>query len=651
MNQEASLAQDGTQSPLPTYSRRFGRTYHGLDRAASTGASLLCQDIGKVQVDCRLCVRQSQWGQLGTPGTPAAIVYMDLCFHQPQDCRLANATVLITLEEPVIARSSKKKKERDDRDRRKDGGTSSLLHMTDYYGPKHLIGDATNVTVTKALRLAPQLNVFGGGVGGISLDHEQAVSYNARWSFTGQLLPGQPKTTGAGAGASTAYKTLKWELCENEFGGRSNHTNVIHTGFALQHTPQPFVIRIEIHGKLQSKRDRIRNVMRTMRFPRSSDRDQGISETLVCPDATPSRMAKALDRIALGLSSDMERRNLMRVPVHIPDSLPVSFTADTEANLMDAPPLPPQPLSPAQVEAVASASNNPITDQPQSMRLKASKNNGSMLLAPEDVDSISTTGSKSAMPGFSSSSTLVDAPQRLGHAGVEPLEPYMAALEGAVDVFQGAQRQRMETKAPAIPPASIEELAQAPRKLPRDDFGSQRTASDPVVATIKDRERTLESILKTPRTRETEPKIKAEIKPDTRPERRRLSPIHSNSVRIHRSRPSSRPSVTLAVTDSDNSNNDSHNHKKKKKKKKKKKHRKKENEKKEQNKNKDKDSLTYHHRRPRAPGLNLLHNSSPSPSPPLLLPIARATIPAESSQMHDHILHRKRTKVRWSTVS
>lgn len=238
---------------------------------------------------------------------------MDLSFDQPYGCRLASATVLITLEDvpPHLIDHMR-------------GSDPSQLQITEYYGPRYLTGEAASVVVTKTLHLSPELKILGAGACGIGLDTEKALTYDSRWTFTGQLHA----TNGA------AYRTVKWELCENELGGRASHSNVIHTGFAFQHDERPFFMRVEIQGRLQSTLHRIRNSMRNLRFPPPNKCDQGSSETLVCP---PSR-ARPLDELARGLPSALERENYMRIPVQVPMSLPVTFESQPlSANAGDEP--------------------------------------------------------------------------------------------------------------------------------------------------------------------------------------------------------------------------------------------------------------------------------------------------------------------------
>jgi hypothetical protein len=291
--------------------------------------------------------------------------------------------------------------------------------MTDYYGPKQLSGEATRVTVTRTVHLVPQVDVMGSGGGGLGVEREKSASYNTRWSFTGGLLADEQM--------SPFYRTLKWELRENEVGARSNRSPVIHTAFALQHSDRPFIMRIEIQGRLQSTKHRLRQKMRHMRFPSANDSQQGRSDTLVCPNAIAAP-GRPLDRLAMGLSSAMERENLMRVPLEIPDALPVSFPVDGDAEATT-----PRPGTPLFAQRTTDAPLKDSTEQRTLTRHLTPE----MLLAPDDAPSIAGTRLASSASNLSSASTLVNTPRT-------PLsrDPSSAILDTAIDSFNGHPRER-----------------------------------------------------------------------------------------------------------------------------------------------------------------------------------------------------------------
>ncbi|KAL5000781.1 hypothetical protein BDV10DRAFT_192563 [Aspergillus recurvatus] len=429
-----SLAAPGI-STRHTYARRFGRTYHGLDNLAT--ASLCSRDVGKVRADCRLRVSKSQWGSLGA-GSPAAIVYMDIVIDQPHDCLLANATVLITLDDVSATGSTV------------PGGHA--LQMTDYYGPKHLSGEATKVVVTKTVHLTPQVNVLGSGGGGVGIEREKATSYSSRWTFTGGLLPGATK--------SAVYRTLKWELRENEEGGRPNRSNVIHTAFTLQHNDRPFLLRIEIQGRLKSTRHRFRQTMRHWRFPNPHAPEQGKSETLVYPN-TKAGQCRSLDMLAMSLSSAMERENYMRIPVEMPEALPVSFSMESEAAI--APQLTPSPLAQPSLDTSTHMSETP-------QRKKVSfdlVNRGIIGSDSTPIEPTKTT--PSSVLNVSSSSTMVDP--SCDRTSRNSLDLWSTILERAVESFHDTRnedsgwRQPSPPRSPLVVPQTEEEKNENPDAL------------------------------------------------------------------------------------------------------------------------------------------------------------------------------------------
>src|SRR3569833_88885 len=90
-----------TQQPRPRLMsgmRRFGRFEH-FDYSSSGHASVGSKSIGKINIDAQFMFRKSQWGVLGKERYPAGILYLNLNFGPPQDCRVKSATETITLDE------------------------------------------------------------------------------------------------------------------------------------------------------------------------------------------------------------------------------------------------------------------------------------------------------------------------------------------------------------------------------------------------------------------------------------------------------------------------------------------------------------------------------------------------------------------------
>ncbi|PYI01374.1 hypothetical protein BO78DRAFT_464702 [Aspergillus sclerotiicarbonarius CBS 121057] len=377
------------QETQPTYSRQFGRKYYGFDELSY--ASVCHRKLGKVRADCRLRVSQSKWGCLGEASSPAGIVYMDLSFAQPTDCRLSNATVKITLQDTPEPAHASNRSERE----------SLQLQFTDRYGPKYLSGEPKNVVTKKILHLTPQINVLGCGGGGIGVDSEKSIIQENRWTFTGHMRPAQ-KT-------DLVYRTLKWELRENDPDCQSIHSNMIHTAFAFQHSEKPFVMRIDIKGRLQGNRNRIKDKFRQFRFPAPHEKDQGSSDILVRPHGGRQLPYRRLDNLAQDLHIVMERENYLHIPVQIPTALPTFFSESSEA-----------------ASIAASPSTERIVNMPEAPDVRRlaglSSILGGYIQYPETV--------RSSASESSSSTTLLGTPEY--RDADNPVDPCISKLGNAV---------------------------------------------------------------------------------------------------------------------------------------------------------------------------------------------------------------------------
>ncbi|GLA36230.1 hypothetical protein AnigIFM63309_002148 [Aspergillus niger] len=408
----------------PTYSRRYGRKYLELDNLQDS--SVCHRKVGRARADCRLRTSQSKWGCLGEASRPAGIVYMDLSFDQPADCRLLSATVKITLQGAPRHQLDLNKPVR--------------LHLTDHYGPKYLSGDPKNVVKKTILHLAPQVNVLGNGGGGIGIDSEKSITYDSRWTFTGNLRPAQ-KT-------DPEYRTIKWELREEDSESQSVHSNMIHTAFAFQHEGRPFIMRIEIKGKLRKGRNRFRERARQLRFPSRLESDEGSSDILVYPNVVTQSSGPRLDRLAQGLPMVMERENCLRIPVQIPTALPISFPEGNENTPSTAP---------ANVQQIQNMLEDSYTGNLPGL-LPGSGGSGRH---PD-------TGRSSGSNSDSSSETLVDVIESCG--ADDPVDACISKLGDAVYTFQTPQvvgqdalqasrivlRANSSSMVPAIPNGSPE---------------------------------------------------------------------------------------------------------------------------------------------------------------------------------------------------
>ncbi|KXX79658.1 hypothetical protein MMYC01_203848 [Madurella mycetomatis] len=287
--------------------RRFGRydNFKEFSRLSSGNASVGSKSMGKITIDCQFLFKQSRWGVLGDEEFPAGILYLNLNFGPPQSCRLKSATVTVTLDEedPCLNRYKSA-----------PGRNHSVycpVQITDWYGPKQLVGEEKNIDRRHIKKLVPEINILGNGGGGLGVESETSFKQSGRWSFSGQLLPGKK---------TREYKTLRWELTENALETRPAHSNRIYTAFTFEHSGQPFLMKVDVEGRL----DRWdKQAVYKLKFGGLSTRDNRVVTLIDFGDY--SRFRQRLDEIARGLPRTMEMKNFEEIPVVVPS--PISGTS------------------------------------------------------------------------------------------------------------------------------------------------------------------------------------------------------------------------------------------------------------------------------------------------------------------------------------
>ncbi|KAK4211403.1 hypothetical protein QBC37DRAFT_376094 [Rhypophila decipiens] len=287
--------------------RGYGRCdYERFDHITTSHVNAGRGKIGDVEVDCRFFFTKSRWGYLGSDydssGTPGGIIYLDLDFHQPSDCRLRAATVVVTLTD------------QDDEHRRTcQNRPSRPVKFTSHYGPRHMRGAERQMQKRITKQLIPYVEVMGQGAGGVGIHSEKLAVTSSRWNFSGHL--------GATSGSNWDNK-LKWVLEENRHEDQSMHSNVIHTAFAFEHNATQFFMTVEVTGKLVRTRDQLRQ---SLRF---KDQEKSVTIKFQWKDGKYSCPA-LLDDVAKDLHLAMEHENRCSVPAEIPDALPVNFMETT----------------------------------------------------------------------------------------------------------------------------------------------------------------------------------------------------------------------------------------------------------------------------------------------------------------------------------
>ncbi|KAI1358459.1 hypothetical protein F5Y08DRAFT_115593 [Xylaria arbuscula] len=312
-------------STVDGYSRRFGRyEFKRFDHLVSQHASLGAASLGKIHVDCRFLFKKSKWGTLEGRDS-AGIIYLDMAFSQPSDCRLKSATVQVTLDD-------------DDQHLVREfpihGSTTPVQIVT--YGPRHMTGEPQYERITSHTQVMPSVEVGSiAGAGGIGRESAKETVRECRWTFESHLMTGSRRR----GQNNWAYKCLQWQVTENELEVQSSHSNVVHTAFSFVHSGQPFFMRVEVSGKLESRvsdlGQKIRHKMRKLKFP-SNPQNAKYATTLIDFNGR-DRFTTPLDGLVQGLELAMERDN-MTAPVEVKRAQqPRFFDGPTEAPVPQPP--------------------------------------------------------------------------------------------------------------------------------------------------------------------------------------------------------------------------------------------------------------------------------------------------------------------------
>lgn len=291
-------------STVDSYNKKFGRyDFKRFDHLVSQHASLGEASLGKIHVDCRFLFQKSKWGTFEGHKS-AGIVYLDLAFSQPSDCRLKHATVQVTLDdddEHLVRQFPSPNPRRP-------------VHIVKY-GPRHMTGEPVYERKSTHNRFIPSVEIGPlGGAGGIGRESEKVTVRECRWMFESHLKPGRRK----GGDDNWAYKVLQLQITENELETQSLHSNTVHAAFAFVHGGQPLFMRVEVSGKLESRTSdlghQIRNMARKLKFPANLNRAR-YATTLINFHGH-ERFTTPLDGLVGGLELAMEHEN-MTPPVEV----------------------------------------------------------------------------------------------------------------------------------------------------------------------------------------------------------------------------------------------------------------------------------------------------------------------------------------------
>ncbi|KAI0429901.1 hypothetical protein F5Y09DRAFT_245836 [Xylaria sp. FL1042] len=302
-----TMSSDRPRPELSTvdgYNRKFGRyDFKRFDHLVSQHASLGAASLGKIHVDCKFLFKKSKWGTLEGRDS-AGIIYLDLAFSQPSDCRLKSATVQVTLDD-------------DDEHLVREfpsHGPKTPVQIVKY-GPRHMTGEPQYERKAVHNRFVPSVDVGPfGGAGGVGRESAKVTVRECRWTFESHLMTGGRKR----GQNNWAYKVLQWQITENELETQSSHSNIVHTAFSFVHGGQPFFMRVEVSGKLESRTSdlghQIRHKMRKLKFP-SNPHSAKYATTLVNFNGR-HKFTTPLDGLVQGLELAMEHDN-MTAPVEV----------------------------------------------------------------------------------------------------------------------------------------------------------------------------------------------------------------------------------------------------------------------------------------------------------------------------------------------
>lgn len=216
------------------------------------------------------------------------MIYIDITIHQPENCRLASVLATMTLKpfdlallpgagtspvsEPVIATANAQTTGNGSGDAiqgANPNSSSSHLEVTEFFGPQAIYGEAKDVAYSSKFMFRPEITVPGATIAGIGGERSKYSTETTRWKFEGWRYavvdpesPANTKATGETAvtGDSTKaakYQQIIWKLEENTQEKQVVRNPTLHTAFAFEHDNKPFLLDLEIKGKLRHLHHRV----------------------------------------------------------------------------------------------------------------------------------------------------------------------------------------------------------------------------------------------------------------------------------------------------------------------------------------------------------------------------------------------------------
>lgn len=284
--------------------RKFGKYDFDQFRPLRVDKHFLGQaKIGEMDVACKFLFRKSRWGVLAADRNPGGIMYLDLVFTEPPGCYLRGATVILTLDE-------------NDKDLQRHFTVANKtenkipVHITEH-GPQNIVGQPKTREKLKTRAFMPYVNA-GGFVelGGVGQESHVRKFKDSQWRFSSQTVPDR---NGHGT-------TLRWDLSESAQDRQPKHPNTFHTAVAFEHDGQPFFIRVEVSGDLESTTSNLiyktTNKFKKFKFPGEPQR----ATTLVNFGGRDNPYTQPLDEHAQMIPLEMVEAN--KTPVDQVQTLP-----------------------------------------------------------------------------------------------------------------------------------------------------------------------------------------------------------------------------------------------------------------------------------------------------------------------------------------
>ncbi|XDG09471.1 hypothetical protein ABKA04_009086 [Annulohypoxylon sp. FPYF3050] len=293
------VSSNSTQSWKERYrlGRRYGKYDYGKFEVLRTSNHILgAKRIGDIDVACKFLLEESRWGVLTPSKDPSGIIYLELTFSEPIDCRLKGVTIDVTLKELEELKISRVPF----RENYNSTTTEIPVHII-RYGPKTLQGGFAEAVKVKQKAVTPSIEVLGAAeFSGVGYNSQTKQILQSQWRFMGQGLPN----------AQGHQTRLSWRLVESKLEFQSSHDNKFFTAFAFRHSGQPFLIQVEVSGEVEKGASylfhKTKQKLKKLKFPM----EPKMATTLVDFSKNGHLFRDPLDELVRQLPEEMVERNM-----------------------------------------------------------------------------------------------------------------------------------------------------------------------------------------------------------------------------------------------------------------------------------------------------------------------------------------------------